>query len=76
VGLLVGPLGAVIAGDCPIIVETDSLGLMIEPAAHWDVEVSDFTIVNGVASWGLIEGGLVVKDALFEMLKVIFVSLI
>jgi hypothetical protein len=73
VGLFIGPLGAVVAGDCSVIIETDPFGLLIEPVAHWDVEVGDLAVIDSVASRGLIESSLIVKDTLLEVVEMVFI---
>jgi hypothetical protein len=76
VRLLVGPLSAMVSGDRPVIIEADPFGLLVEPVADWNVEISDFTVVKGVSSRGLVEGILIVEDALFEVAEAIFVSFV
>jgi hypothetical protein len=75
-GLLIRPLGAMIAGNRSVVIEMDPLGFLIEPIAHWDVEVSDFTIIEGIASRGFVEPSFVVEDVLFEVMESIFILFI
>jgi hypothetical protein len=49
---------------------------LIKPITHWDVEVGDFAVVEHIASWGLIEGVLVVEDSLFKVVESVFILLV
>jgi hypothetical protein len=66
-GLLVGPLCAVVTKYGPIVVESDPLGLLVESVAHWDMEVGDLPIVECVACGRLVKACFIVKYALFEV---------
>jgi hypothetical protein len=48
---------------------------LIEPVANWDVEISDLAVVERVAVGGLVEGILIVEDALFEVVDLVLVPL-
>jgi hypothetical protein len=74
-GLFIGPLCAVVARHHSIIIKVNPLGLLIEPVAHWDVEVGDLPIVEYEAGRGFVEGSLVMEYALFEVVDAILVSL-
>jgi hypothetical protein len=63
----------VVARDGTVVVEADPLCLLVESVAHWNVEVGDFAIVEYVAGGGVVEGVLIVKDALFEVMDSILV---
>jgi hypothetical protein len=65
-----------ISQDGPIVVEADPLGLLIQPIAHWNVEVWDLAVVEGVSSRWLIKGVLVVEDALFKAAELAFVPFV
>jgi hypothetical protein len=76
VGLLVRALGAKIARYCAIVVESDPLGLLVQPIAHWDVEIADLAIVEHVPRWRFIERSLVMEHLLFEAMEAILISLV
>jgi hypothetical protein len=65
-GLLIGALGAKVAGDGAIVVEVNPFHLLVEPTANRNVEIGDLTIIEGVACGWLIEGCLIVKDSLLQ----------
>jgi hypothetical protein len=75
-GLLVGPLRAVIARYSSVIIELDPLCLLVEAVTDRDVEVQDFPVVELITSRGLIETRLVVEDTLLEVVDAILVSLV
>jgi hypothetical protein len=74
-GLLIGPLGAVISGYGPIVVELYPFGLFVEPIANWDVEVTDLPVIELIPSWGLVEALLVMEYMLFKVVDAILVLL-
>jgi hypothetical protein len=48
---------------------------LIQPVAHWDVEVADLPIVKDVAAQWVVEGFLIVEDALLKGVDPILVLL-
>jgi hypothetical protein len=75
VGLFIGSLCIVVTRDGAIIIEPDSLRLLVESIADWDVEVGDFAIVEHVTGGRLVESVLVVEDVLLEVTDSILVAL-
>jgi hypothetical protein len=72
--LLVRAVGTEITGYCAVVVESDPLGLLVQPIADGDLKVSDFPIVDLVPFGRMIEGLLVMEDPLFEVVEAIFVT--
>jgi hypothetical protein len=62
-----------IAGDGAIVIEVDPLGLLVQPVADWDLEVSDFPIVELVSGGWLIEGLFIVEYPLLQVVDAIFI---
>jgi hypothetical protein len=72
--LLVGPLGAKIAGDGAIIIKPDPLRLLVEPTADGDMKARYFPVIEGVAHRWLIEHSLIVEDLLPQMVELVLIS--
>jgi hypothetical protein len=76
VGLLIGPLHAVVTRYHAIVIKFDPLGFLVEAIAHWDVEVGDLPVVECVAGGGFVEGLLIVEYALLEVVELVFVPFV
>ena len=48
---------------CTIVVELDPLGWTRESVAAGDVEVGNVSVVEGITLWSLLEGLLILHDA-------------
>jgi hypothetical protein len=59
-----------------IVVELDPLCLLVQPIAHWDVEVGDLAVVKHEPFRCMIEGVFVVEHALLQMVEAILVALL
>jgi hypothetical protein len=74
VGLFIRPLGTVISGYGAVVIKVYPLHLLIDPIANWDMEVADLPVIGLETGRQLVEGILIMKDALFEVMDAILIS--
>jgi hypothetical protein len=74
VRLFIGPLCRTIPRDHSVVVEAYPLSLLVESIADGDVEVSNLHVIEVEALRRLVEGPLIVENALFKAVELILIG--